>query len=248
MPAAAKYREIASALREQISAGALAVGDQLPTEQRLIDEYGASRSTVRQALNELKEAGLVDVRHGVGVFVAPPRVVKRLDSKERLSRARRERNQSAFLAEASEQGFTPSSSVRVWFEPAQDLAKYFGCTETDEVCVRDRVMRANGQPVMLAVSRLPREVTQGTALEQVDTGPGGAHARLIDAGYPLTRHEEIVSAKNANAAERQMLDLPERAALLTVRRLTWSGERVVEINDMVMPGAAYELRYAWDAD
>lgn len=101
---------------------------------------------------------------------------------------------------------------------------------------------------MLAVSRFPREITQGTALEQVDTGPGGAHARLIDAGYPLTWHEEIVGAKNATSAERQILDLPEKAALLTVRRLTWNNEQVVEINDMVMPAAAYELRYAWDAD
>lgn len=247
MPAAAKYREIAEALRQQIEAGTLAVGDQLPTEQALISQYDASRSTIRQALQELRDAGLVDIRHGVGAFVAPPPVVKRLDSRERLARARRERNQAAFLAEAAEQGFTPTSTVRVWFEPAQDYAKIFGLTETDELCVRDRVMRADGRPVMLAVSRLPREITQGTALEEVDTGPGGAHARLEEAGYELTYHEEIVGAKVPDSTERQLLDI-SGGAVLTVRRLTWSGERVVEVNDMVMSGATYELRYGWPAD
>ncbi|MEU5846515.1 GntR family transcriptional regulator [Saccharopolyspora shandongensis] len=120
MSAAAKYQEIAATLRSQIDRGELSVGDQLPTEQALQDRFDASRTTVRQALKELRDAGLVQMRHGVGVFVAPPKVVRRLDSRERLSKARREANKAAFLAEAAAQGFAPSSSVRVWFEPAQD--------------------------------------------------------------------------------------------------------------------------------
>ncbi|MCC5698031.1 UTRA domain-containing protein, partial [Klebsiella pneumoniae] len=108
------------------------------------------------------------------------------------------------MAEAKEQGFTPSSSVRVWFEPAQAYAEIFGIEESAEVCVRDRVMRADGKPVMLATSRLPRAITRDTQLEQADTGPGGAHARLEDLGYELTYHEEIVGAKMPNSRERQL--------------------------------------------
>lgn len=248
MPAAAKYQEIAAALRQQIDAGALTIGDQLPTEQALIDQYNASRSTIRQAIAELREAGIIDVRHGVGVFVAPPRVVQRLDSRERLRKARWQRNQAAFLGDAAAQGFTPSTSVRIWFESAADFANILGINDTDEVCVRDRVMRADGKPVMLATSRLPREITHGTVMEQINTGPGGVHARIEEAGYTITSHEEIVSAKNATAEERQLLGVPEKAALMTVRRLTYSDERVVEVNDMRMHGAAYELRYSWEAD
>lgn len=247
MPAAAKYQEISAELRRQIDAGALGVGDQLPTEQELGEQFHASRSTIRQALTELRDAGLVDVRHGVGVFVAPPRVVRRLDSRDRLSRARRQRNQAAFLAEATEHNFTPSSNVRIWFEPAGDFAEILGLSESDEVCIRDRVMRADGRPMMLATSRLPRDITRGTALEEVDTGPGGAHARLEDAGFTLTFHEEIVGAKIPTSDERGLLDVAG-GALLTVRRLTYSNDRVVEVNDMRMPGSAYELRYSWAAD
>lgn len=135
----------------------------------------------------------------------------------------------------------------MWFEPAQDYAELPGVAEDSELCVRDRVMRADGEPVMLAVSRLPRDITRGTALEGTDTGPGGALARLEEAGFEITRHEEIVSARMPDANERQLLDLGS-GPVLTVRRRTWSGDRVVEVNDMVMSGIGYELRYAWDAD
>lgn len=37
-------------------------------------------------------------------------------------------------------------------------------------------------------------------------------------------------------------------ALLTIKRTTWSGDRIVEINHMVMPGSMYESRHGWDAD
>jgi GntR family transcriptional regulator len=246
MSAAAKYQEIAAILRGEIDRGELSVGGQLPTERVLQERFEASRTTVRQALKELRDAGLVQMRHGVGVFVAPPKVVRRLDSRDRLSKARREANKAAFLAEADAQGFTSSSSVRVWFEPAQDFAELLGIEEDSELCVRDRVMCADGEPVMLAVSRLPREITRGTALEEVETGPGGAFARLEEQGYEITRHEEIVSARMPDANERQMLDLGG-GPVLVVRRRTWSGDRVVEINDMVMSGESYELRYTWDA-
>lgn len=243
----ARYQEIAATLKSEIDAQVWGVGDKLPSEAELTARFDASRTTVRQALKELRDARLVQMRHGVGVFVAPPQVVKRLDSRERLSKARRERNAAAFLAEADAQDFTPSSSVRVWFEPAQDFAEFFGVEEDAELCIRDRVMRADGQPVMLAVSRLPREITSGTVLEEVNTGPGGAHARLEEFGYKITHHEEVVGTRPADANERQLLDLGDEW-VLTVRRRTWSGERVVEVNNMVMRGSSYELRYAWDAD
>lgn len=245
--AAAKFRDIAAQLRAQIEAGELAIGDKLPTEQALVDQYRISRTTARQAVQDLRDAGLVEVRHGVGAFVAPPRTVRRLDSRERLSKARRDRNEAAFLAEAAEQSFTPSSSIRVWFEPAGDLADTLGLDPTAEVCVRDRVMRADGQPVMLATSRLPRDITRTTALEDVDTGSGGAFARLAELGHEPTAHEEIVRARNPDDAERQALDLPA-GPVLCVERRTYSHGRCVEVNTMIMAAPRYELRYAWDAD
>lgn len=242
----ARYQEIAATLRDEIEAETYKVGDRLPSEPDLIARFEASRTTVRQALAELREAGLVNMRQGLGVFVSPPKVVQRLDSRERLSKARRQRNEGAFLGDAKQQGFTPSSSVRIWSERAGEFAELFGLDESDEVCVRDRVMRADGKPVMLATSRLPREITKGTQLEEVDTGPGGAHARLEESGFEITRHEEIVTARVPDTHQRATLGIT--TPVLLVQRRTYSGDRIVEINNMVMDGTAYELRYSWDAD
>lgn len=190
---------------------------------------------------------MVTIEHGKGVFVTPPRVVKRLDSRERLSRARREQDKGAFLAEADDQGFAAGPSVRIRFEEAGDFAEVLGIAPEAQVCVRDRVMRADGMPVQLATSRLPRSITEGTVLEEVVTGPGGAYARIEEMGFALSDFEEIVSAGVSTAEERAVLGDQVRA-VLRVRRIARSGERVVEVNDMVMPAGQYELRYTFPAE
>lgn len=47
-------------------------GDRLPSERELVDEFGVSRSVIREALNTLSTRGLVDVRHGSGTYVLIP--------------------------------------------------------------------------------------------------------------------------------------------------------------------------------
>ncbi|WP_434742902.1 GntR family transcriptional regulator [Micromonospora sp. SH-82] len=64
-----KYERVASAIREQIQAGALKPGDQIPTTQGLIEQYGVSYGSVRTALLLLKAEGLIEGRQGEGVFV-----------------------------------------------------------------------------------------------------------------------------------------------------------------------------------
>lgn len=59
-------------LRERISAGEFPVGEKLPKEKDLIAELEVSRTVVREALAQLSAEGLIDIRHGVGVFVLNP--------------------------------------------------------------------------------------------------------------------------------------------------------------------------------
>jgi DNA-binding transcriptional MocR family regulator len=67
--AAPLYRQIADDLHQQIEAGTLASGSQLPTVQDLCDRYGASRNTARDAIGRLISLGLVETRPGRGTFV-----------------------------------------------------------------------------------------------------------------------------------------------------------------------------------
>ncbi|MET7287644.1 FadR/GntR family transcriptional regulator [Streptomyces sp. NPDC005573] len=64
---------VAAILAEEIESGGLAEGDRLPTEVELVKQLGVSRTVVREAVSRLRNAGLVEPRQGLGVFVLPRR-------------------------------------------------------------------------------------------------------------------------------------------------------------------------------
>lgn len=72
----ALHTQLAERLVELV--GGLAEGAGLPTEAELTQQYGVSRTTVRRALAELVERGLVVSQQGRGSFVAPQRVARSL--------------------------------------------------------------------------------------------------------------------------------------------------------------------------
>jgi len=104
-----RYRQIAADLRARIESGEFPPGSMLPAERRLETHYGAAQATVRHAIDVLREAGLAEPEHGVGVWVREPpqpgpseyevllgridemdEIVRRLE--ERMSAVERERS------------------------------------------------------------------------------------------------------------------------------------------------------------
>jgi GntR family transcriptional regulator len=76
-PRILRYRSLYEAVRKEITAGLLQVGDKLPTEDELCTRYEVSRHTVRSALRDLAEDGLIASRQGSRSVVlkqAPPAV------------------------------------------------------------------------------------------------------------------------------------------------------------------------------
>ncbi|TDP90514.1 GntR family transcriptional regulator [Labedaea rhizosphaerae] len=241
------YRQVADTLRDRVATGQYPPGHQVPSERDLVDEFGVSRPTIRQAIELLRSDGVLVAEHGRGIFVRQRPTVRRL-ARNRLSRAARDAGRGAFLADADEGGWTPSVSVRIRFEPAAGrVAELLQLAPGAEVTIRDRIMRADGEPVQLAVSHLPRELTQGTVLEDVDTGDGGTYARLEEAGHRL-RFEELVGARMPTSEERTQLGLTRGTPVLTVTRVATSSGRPVEVTEMVMSADLYELLYDVSGD
>ncbi|WP_425426492.1 GntR family transcriptional regulator [Amycolatopsis australiensis] len=191
---------------------------------------------------------VVDRTSGVPAFVRPSAAIRRI-APSRLSREARERNRGAFLADAAAGGFEASTSAEIRFEPAgARVAGHLAVDEGTEVTVRDRVMRADGVVVQLAVSRLPRELTRDTAIENVDTGPGGTYARLEEAGHEIGSFAEHVGARMPTPAEATRLQLSDGVAVITVTRIAYAvGGTPLEMNDMVLAADRYELSYEWPA-
>jgi GntR family transcriptional regulator, transcriptional repressor for pyruvate dehydrogenase complex len=65
-------QQLVDALADRIKQGELKSGDRFPTEVELIEQYGVSRTVVREAIASLKADGLVETRHGIGTFVLDP--------------------------------------------------------------------------------------------------------------------------------------------------------------------------------
>ena len=63
------YQQIASDILARISQEEWCIGDKLPSEGELSEEYSASRVTIRQALAKLESEGLIDKQRGKGTFV-----------------------------------------------------------------------------------------------------------------------------------------------------------------------------------
>jgi DNA-binding FadR family transcriptional regulator len=68
----AVFRQLADLLRDQIESGELGPGEPVPSELRLVQEHGISRTTVRQAIGQLRTEGLVTVERPRGTFVRVP--------------------------------------------------------------------------------------------------------------------------------------------------------------------------------
>jgi DNA-binding FadR family transcriptional regulator len=59
------YQDVVEQIQEAILAGQLKVGEQLPAERKLIDMFGVSRGTLREALRVLQQKGLIEIKTGV---------------------------------------------------------------------------------------------------------------------------------------------------------------------------------------
>jgi GntR family transcriptional regulator len=100
------YRQIADRLRAGIREGRYPEGAPLPSETQLAEMYDVTRMTACQAVDVLKNEGLVRSEHGRGVFVRQRPTVHRL-ARNRFTRQRRETGKGAYDVEMKDLGFTP---------------------------------------------------------------------------------------------------------------------------------------------
>lgn len=97
------YRQIVDQIRCAVAAGQLAIGDKLPSVRTLAERLVVNPNTVAKAYNDLVRDGVIESRHGLGVFVARRRSI--------YTRAERVRRLEAaldnFLSEALVLDFDP---------------------------------------------------------------------------------------------------------------------------------------------
>lgn len=101
----------------------------------------------------------------------------------------------------------------------------FSLQTGSQTVIRRRRYVLDGKPVLLSTSYFPADIVRGTLIEQEDTGPGGAYARLADAGEPPVWFQEDVTARMSTPEEATQLWLPAGAPVLVIRRTVWGSDR-----------------------
>src|SRR5260370_23003447 len=95
------YEQIVQQVEESIHKGAMKPGDQLPPERELAQQFGVSRTAVREAVKTLHEKGLVEAYPGRGTFVTAGTSYSMRQSLDRMVKIVQP-EASAFLAEVRE--------------------------------------------------------------------------------------------------------------------------------------------------
>ena len=239
------FRQVSDHLRDAISSGRLSEGDQLPSESQLVEHYGVTRMTARQALGVLKSEGLVVAEHGRGVFVRARPKVRRLGS-DRFARRHREQGKAAFIAEVEGAGSRATvDQIAVTEElPPADVATRLGLNRRAKTVVRRRRYLVDGYPVETATSYIPATIARGTAIVEPNPGPGGIYARIEEQGHELGRFAEEVQARMPLPDETRALSLAPGVPVLHLVRTAFDTDDVpVEVCDTVMSSDAFILDY-----
>ena len=202
------YKQLMQKIRSDIAAGVYPVHSRIPSEQELCETYQVSRVTVRKALAELTQEGLLKRRQGKGTFVEIPRLCKDLKDVNSFHDACRMMN------------CTPGTRVihaqltHATQEDRRDLL----LEETEEQVVEVvRLCLADGAPVMLETNRFPSSYAY--LLEEDLTGSLYALLQEHEVGAAQAMHE--VSLCYANAQQARQLEVEPGDALLCLREIIY---------------------------
>ncbi|RDG39365.1 GntR family transcriptional regulator [Streptomyces corynorhini] len=234
MSRAPRYQVIHDDLVSQIRSGILMPGTRLPSETELARQYGVSRMTVRQALDQLDSHGFVVRRQGSGTYVSEPS-----ERGRRLNRLR------SFADEISGTGGEASSRV-IRCESAAapaEVAEVFGCAEGDTANHLTRVRLIGGAPAALQDAWVPYAVAPSLCREPLLND--SLYRTLTERfGVELRHADQSMAATVLTAEQAAPLGTDPGGAALEVHRTTYGsrGEIVEFTTSWTLPGFPFLLR------
>ena len=204
-----KYLRVRDYLRS-VATHELAVGDPIPSERVLCEQFGVSRMTIRQAVDALVVEGLLVREQGRGTFVAPSKV----DLQVRLA---------SFGEEMARRGMAPSSTVLAAevVSATPDVADALEILPGERVYSLYRVRLADGEPMAVEQSWLPCALLPGLFDDGVpESVYGGLRRRGLDPDWG----EDVVAAAEADAEDAELLGVEPGTAVLRLTRRTFAGQ------------------------
>lgn len=205
--------------------------DQLPSEREICETYDLSRTTVRQALDELEKEKYIYKVHGKGNFISPKRYNQDLISFY------------SFTEEMKKAGRKPKSEV-IGFEireTGEKLANIFKQNEDDLVYKVTRIRKADDIPMMYEVTYLPFDRFKGLNKEKLEMTPM-YEVFLSEYNARITSAEEVFEPILTSKLESIYLDVEEGSPSLKIERFTYEGSKIIEYTVGIARGDKFKYR------
>jgi GntR family transcriptional regulator len=228
-----RYQAIADELRRRIEAGEYGPAGLLPSEAELSDRFGASRVTVRRALELLRSEGLAAARQGLGWFVAADPL------RQTLGRLGTIEDQLAAAGIASERRIV---GFRFVAAPA-GAREVLGVETVLEVVRVNLVVGPAGLRPFARISVwCPEDL--GAGLSRDDVARQTFYELLARRGVDIAGATQTIGAVAAGPEDAELLGVPAGSPLLRCERITRAGTaggRAVLVSEHLFPGHLTEF-------
>lgn len=208
------YQQLAARLRRQIADGVYRPGDRLPSEAELCAQFGVSRITVRAALDQLVDAGLLWRQRGKGTFVTAPLVEHELI---RLT---------DFVEDMAAAGLRPASRITHFGEEyaPPDVAAQLDVGRRTPVVRLDRLRLADDTPIAFDVTYLP--LRYGRLLDK-HTLETETIYHVLETQYkiPIVSGTFVIESGRATPELAAQLEVERNMPLLIIQRVSYSERR-----------------------
>jgi GntR family transcriptional regulator len=230
------YKQVKDRLLELLADGSVPPMGKLASERELVERYGVSRITVRQAMRELVSEGHLRSHPGKG-FYSTGRSSAQAFELELLR---------SFTATAERHGLRPGSRlISGKLVPADDkLAESLQVRAGDPVVSLRRLRLLDGNPVALAQDWIEAALVPGLLDLDWQQNNRSLYSELRTRfGLVPDRGATVLSARLALKDEADLLELERRAAVLTVEQIAYSSSgRPINATLSVHHPTRYPLR------
>jgi DNA-binding GntR family transcriptional regulator len=201
------WARVAGGLSELVESDRLPVGTRIETEVTLAERLGISRPTLRRAMQELVNQGVLVRKPGFGTQVVSPAVHRPIAL-------------TSLYDDLAKSGRAPHTEVLAFdVLPASDtIALTLRIPARSEVTMMRRLRYSNGEPLALLTNTIPTDVARFT---RADLQKGGLYALLRQVGAQPKTANEVIGARVATGDEAHVLGIKRGAAVLTMSRSAW---------------------------
>lgn len=245
------YEKVADDLRAAIAKGDLRSGDSIPSEAELSQQHDVSRQTVRQALQQLTQEGLITGGQGRARTVRTYEPLEwHLSSYEsRASHATRDPSGDQWSVDVQDQQRKPQQDVEVSLvkQPPDIVSERLAIAPGTLVVVRRRVRLVDEIPFQLADSYFVEELVRGTLLMEPgdQSAPGGLLASI---GHPQVRYRDEIRVRMPLKDEATRLHLAPGTPVAEHIRTGYAEDGTsLRVMITIVPGDRHVMIYELDA-